>query len=375
MLFFIANHRLDGHNKGNAQNMAPYFDAAKELCEMYDIHFIDLYNNKELNDKLETTTTKYLPDTLHLNAEGYDILTPYIIDAIEEKMVGISGRQLSVGKDLAVTYVANVHKSFIGEYKLAMKFEMKTSGGNAAFEIVAPKTQNVSSGEYSFRFEHVAPQVMGEDINVSLVLVDDEGNVVKTLDTLTDSVKKYLMQIVADDNSSAALITLASDLLAYGQASKEYLNATEIKDVLDGTEQGLTPSNVEVAESTPTIGASTGVSKFTSAGVRVGNVNKLYFTFSADSTKTVTVKVGDKTLEATSLGNGNYVVYTDGIYALNHGVGVVAELLEDGQVVQTITYSINDYAYAMKDNATVGKVATALYRYGASAVAYATPAN
>ena len=62
--------------------MAPYFDMAKELCAKYGIIFIDLYNNKELNDKLETTTTKYLPDTLHLNAAGYEIITPYILDAI-----------------------------------------------------------------------------------------------------------------------------------------------------------------------------------------------------------------------------------------------------------------------------------------------------
>ncbi len=82
-LFFIANHRLDGHTTGQARNMAPYFDAAKQLCEMYGIHFIDLYNNKELNDKLETKTTKYLPDTLHLNGSGYDILTPYVIEALE----------------------------------------------------------------------------------------------------------------------------------------------------------------------------------------------------------------------------------------------------------------------------------------------------
>lgn len=82
-LFFIANHRLDGHDKGKAKDMSAYFDGAKELCEKYGIVFIDLYNNKELNDKLETTTKKYLPDTLHLNSAGYDIITPYIISALE----------------------------------------------------------------------------------------------------------------------------------------------------------------------------------------------------------------------------------------------------------------------------------------------------
>lgn len=82
-LYFIANHRLDGHSKGSARDMSAYFDAAKQACEKWGIIFIDLYNNKELNDKLETKTTKYLPDTLHLNAAGYDIITPYIIEAIE----------------------------------------------------------------------------------------------------------------------------------------------------------------------------------------------------------------------------------------------------------------------------------------------------
>lgn len=82
-LFFIANHRLDGHTTGKAKDMSAYFDSAKALCEKYGIIFIDLYNNKELNDKLETSTKKYLPDTLHLNSAGYDIITPYIISALE----------------------------------------------------------------------------------------------------------------------------------------------------------------------------------------------------------------------------------------------------------------------------------------------------
>lgn len=85
-LFFIANHRLDGHTTGYAKDMSEYFNIAKELCEKYEVVFIDLYNNKELNDKLETTTTKYLPDTLHLNSAGYDIITPYIISVLEAEM-------------------------------------------------------------------------------------------------------------------------------------------------------------------------------------------------------------------------------------------------------------------------------------------------
>ncbi len=82
-LFFIANHRLNGHNTGNAKDMAPYFDKAKELCELYGFIFIDLYNNEELEAKLQSHSTRYLPDTLHINAEGYEIVTPYILEALE----------------------------------------------------------------------------------------------------------------------------------------------------------------------------------------------------------------------------------------------------------------------------------------------------
>ncbi len=82
-LFFIANHRLDGHSTGQAKNMSPYFDKAEELCKKYGVIFIDLYNNDELEAKLDSKSTKYLPDTLHLNAEGYEIVTPYILEAIE----------------------------------------------------------------------------------------------------------------------------------------------------------------------------------------------------------------------------------------------------------------------------------------------------
>ena len=82
-LFFITNHHLDGHNKGSAKDMSAYFNMAKKICEKYGVTVIDLYDNTELNAKLETTTTKYLPDTLHLNGAGYDVVTPYIIEALE----------------------------------------------------------------------------------------------------------------------------------------------------------------------------------------------------------------------------------------------------------------------------------------------------
>ncbi|MBQ9079854.1 MAG: SGNH/GDSL hydrolase family protein [Clostridia bacterium] len=82
-LFYISNFHLDGHNKGSAQDMSAYFDLAAQICEKYGVHYINLYDNEELNDQLVTTTTKYLPDTLHPNGAGYDIITKYIRSELE----------------------------------------------------------------------------------------------------------------------------------------------------------------------------------------------------------------------------------------------------------------------------------------------------
>ena len=88
-LFFILNFRLDGDQAkmGYQADMGEYFALAEQICEKWGVTVIDLYHNAELNEKLECTTTKYLYDMLHPNAAGYDIITPYILNALESYYV------------------------------------------------------------------------------------------------------------------------------------------------------------------------------------------------------------------------------------------------------------------------------------------------
>ena len=46
------------------------------------------------------------------------------------------------------------------------------------------------------------------------------------------------------------------------------------------------------------------------------------------------------------------------------------ELSVNGEFLQTLTYSVNSYAYAMQDNANMKALANALYNYGVAAKAY-----
>jgi len=82
-LFYISNFHLDGHSTGSAKDMSKYFDLAEQICEKWNVTYINLYDNTDLNNALKTTTTTYLPDTLHPNAAGYEIITPYIRAELE----------------------------------------------------------------------------------------------------------------------------------------------------------------------------------------------------------------------------------------------------------------------------------------------------
>ncbi|MBE6683533.1 MAG: SGNH/GDSL hydrolase family protein [Ruminococcaceae bacterium] len=64
---------------GKMSDMAEYFEIAKEICEKWGIPYIDFYFDEDFNKNvLKTHTAQYLPDTIHPNTAGYDIITPYI---------------------------------------------------------------------------------------------------------------------------------------------------------------------------------------------------------------------------------------------------------------------------------------------------------
>ena len=85
---------------------------------------------------------------------------------------------------------------------------------------------------------------------------------------------------------------------------------------------------------------------------------------------TVTDAYGNA-LAITSVGDGIYVVYSDGVGQLDFGKVYTFHLNVNGATVQTVRYSVNSYAYSKYDDGNaMGDLALALYRYGASAVLY-----
>lgn len=74
---YIISERMpvQGQGYGSLGDMSGYFDLAKEICDKWEIPYLDLYNDETL---IDTTIPTYNDDKIHPTHEGYEILYPYI---------------------------------------------------------------------------------------------------------------------------------------------------------------------------------------------------------------------------------------------------------------------------------------------------------
>ena len=77
-LGYIINFRFSSSLNNGLSDMSAYVEMAKMVCGKWSVPYLDLYNNEELTVALKVGTQVYLPDDIHPNAAGYDIITPYI---------------------------------------------------------------------------------------------------------------------------------------------------------------------------------------------------------------------------------------------------------------------------------------------------------
>lgn len=67
---------------GNLNNMEPYIDVAKKICDKWQVQYLDLYHDDYASKTLLETDKigPYMADAVHPNAKGYDRLSPYIAE-------------------------------------------------------------------------------------------------------------------------------------------------------------------------------------------------------------------------------------------------------------------------------------------------------
>ena len=88
-----------GGYTANAAKMKEYWDTAKQICDKWDIAYLDLFSGRAAdgksysNDILKTSSTSYFPggnDQIHLNSAGYDVISPYIAEWMKTLNSGTS---------------------------------------------------------------------------------------------------------------------------------------------------------------------------------------------------------------------------------------------------------------------------------------------
>ena len=321
-------------------------------CEsLTDVHFGATKNEwrrvtiSEENDELLCATFHFLDDYFNLTSAS-----------------------ITLGDSLTMNYYAKADPAYSD---VKMRFTYR--GRIESVRGVPTETE----GEYVFSLKGIAPQCMGENIKAELIYVTEDGTEIVVDVKETYSIRQYCDDALAANPDNKALATLLADLLAYGDAAQSYTDFNADTPVSEGFE--VAPSEWEdVTDTDFTLSDKTRDDiRFTSAGVRFGYVNRLYFKIKATDLTGVTLTVNGKTYTAEDLTlvedtADTYILYTDPVYATEFDRVFTAELSADGRTVQTLTYSVKSYVYAKQnsENTEMAALVRALYAYGRSAIAY-----
>ena len=284
---------------------------------------------------------------------------------IETKLTGAS---LSLGDSLALNYYATLTPAHT-----AARMRFTYHGETIMVDGILDET----TGEYKFTLGRIPPQCMGDNVKAELIMISEDGTETVLDVKETYSIREYCDDALAANPDNKALATLLADLLAYGDAAQDYTGFNEDTPVSEGF--AAAPSEwEEVTDTDFTLSDKTREDlRFTSAGVRFAYVNRLYFKIKAADLTGVTLTVNGKIYTAEDLTlvedtADTYIFYTDPVYATEFDKVFTAELSVDGEVIQTLTYSVKSYVYAKQngENAEMAALARALYAYGRSAIAY-----
>lgn len=275
----------------------------------------------------------------------------------------LTGSSITVGSDLAMNYYVNVSDDTVKAdlSKLAMRFTMN--------DIVKTVTEYaVVNGEYVFAFDGIAPQNMGDSIKAELLY---NNKIIDVKDSY--SIKDNAAELLSKNASDAGLVRVVTDLLNYGAAAQNYANykTDALVNDVTGMAEASTAAPTEADQYVLTGNESEDVN-IASASVLFDSVNKIGFTLNISDEMATNVKITLNETEVAladleNLGNGSYRLVTEALKATEFDQVFTLALSVHGEAVSTIAYSVNSYAYAMKDDARIGALASALYCLGVSA--------
>ncbi len=78
---YIVTYQMPSSPYGRMSDMSEYFALSKKICDKWEIPYLDLYFDDDFNENIfRSASPDHLPDTVHPNSAGYNILAPIIED-------------------------------------------------------------------------------------------------------------------------------------------------------------------------------------------------------------------------------------------------------------------------------------------------------
>ncbi len=388
----------DGKIAATANNMAIVFVVTKNADGTYSIRSKSGFNigGKESDENgILTNATKLYNNSISIDADGnaviictYKEFNNYMrynatsnqkrfryfregtysnqkpIALYKLDVAEVSGARVMVGSDLSIDYYVNItNAENVDNGDLSIRFTVDGDETSTTVDLDKSKIAVIDGVTYYvFTFAGLAPQRMTDNIKAELLLGDT------VVDTLAQySVQQNAINLLAD-NPSNELIQFITDMLYYGEAAQNYTKYNTDKLATSGVTGLGTPS-------TATPDDSWAMSLTTNT-----TPNTVYFraaTVWFDTENGIIVKLNDAT-NATLKVNGENVTL-DGLQYMISGIKATEfdtvytfELYENDVKIQTLTYSINAYAYSKQNssNTNMANLALALYRFGKSADTY-----
>ena len=78
-LGYMFTFKTPNLHKGRVDDITEYYEVAEKACKKWNVPFLNMYEDETLNKALKVDTNECLPDWLHPNTAGYDVLYKYIM--------------------------------------------------------------------------------------------------------------------------------------------------------------------------------------------------------------------------------------------------------------------------------------------------------
>ena len=278
----------------------------------------------------------------------------------------------TLGKDFSY----NIYALFSDNIKDVVKVRF-TMGGFT--EEISPALANAGENKYKFVFRGIAPQQLGDFINVELVC---DGNVIKSIKNV--SLKKYFEKLLECDANTlqysekkySLLKPLIYDIFDYCTAAQKFTGYKTDTLINTGYEGMGTAYSAVTTTDNKTTGTKLENAHFKGKTIYFDSTNKIVFYFITTDVENTVLTIGDKTYTSADFKKGTaaneYKIYSDDVYATEFDKVFTCTISCNGVVGESVSYSIKSYAYSKQDkNDKTGELARCTYKYGVSAFNFA----